>query len=45
MRDKRNPDLDYLLPVTRAKALYDQGIIGWCQEEEKYIADSPTIIR
>ena len=45
MRDKRNADLDYLLPATRAKELYDNGVIGWSEDEQKYLADSPTIIR
>jgi hypothetical protein len=44
MRDVRNSDLDYLLPADRAQELYDQHIIGWSEEEKKYLADSPTII-
>ncbi len=43
MRDVRDPKLDYLLPAVRAQELYEQGRLGWCYEEEKYLSSSGEI--
>jgi hypothetical protein len=36
IRDVRDATKDYYIPYSQAKALYDQGQLGWCETNHTY---------